>query len=169
MIRPINLSICLIVTFSIVCKRRTEEECDLWNVAPVGRCQYEIRGNLCPRSQSDTSHPLTKAAIEPGAKLGFCTMDGGQNQMRSKCGAKMKKPRPHVTGRWLQRQRGLRSKDAIDHTTINPSLGLYTTTPEAQRTCQRFCSVDSQLLHKEKSQIAISFWHVANQISDKDW
>ena len=54
---------------------------------------------------SGTAHPLTNAAIEPGAKLGFCTMDGGQNQMRSKCGAKMKKPRPHVTGRWSQRQR----------------------------------------------------------------
>ena len=32
-----------------------------------------------------------------------------------------------------------------------------------------FCSEDLQLLHKENSQIAISFWHVANQISDKDW
>ena len=75
---------------------------------------------------SVAAHPLTKAAIEPGTKLGFCTMDGGQNQMRSKCGAKMKKPRPHVTGRWSQRQRWLRSKDAIDHTTNNPSPGLYT-------------------------------------------
>ena len=171
MIRPINLSICLIVPFSIVCKRRTEEECDLWNAAPVGRCQYEIRGNLCPRSQSCVRHSTSvdKSSNRAWRQIEILYYDGGQNQMRSKCGAKMKKPRPHVTGRWSQRQRWLRSKDAIDHTTINPSLGLYTTTPEAQRTCQGFCSADLQLLHKESSQIAISFWHVAHHISDKDW
>ena len=135
------MPISFIVTFWIVCSTAQIKECDLWNAAPAGRCQYEIRGNLCPQSQSCVrrSTSVDKSSNRAWHQIGILYYGWGQNQMRSNCGAKMKKPRPHVTGRWLRRQRWLRSKDAIDHMTINPSPGLYTTTtPEAQRTCQRF-------------------------------
>ena len=89
---------------------------------------------------SVAAHPLTKAAIEPGTKLGFCTMDGGRIRCVASVGQKWKNP---VHTSW---EGGCEDKGdyearmpSIIRRTINPSLGLYTTTtPGAQRTCQRF-------------------------------
>ena len=41
---------------------------------------------------SDAAHPLTKAAIEPGTKLGFCTMDGGRIRCVASVGQKWRNP-----------------------------------------------------------------------------
>ena len=86
-----------------------------------------IRGNLCPQSQSCVrrSTSVDKSSNRAWHQIGILYYGWGQNQMRSKCGAKMKKPRPHVTGRWSQRQKGLRSKDAIDHTTNDQPLSGF--------------------------------------------
>ena len=89
------MSICLIVTFSIVCKRRTEEECDLWNAAPVGRCQYEIRGNLCPQSQSCVRHSTSvdKSSNRAWRQIGILYYGwGGRIRCVASVGQKWRNP-----------------------------------------------------------------------------
>ena len=169
--RLINLSICLIVTFWIVCSKAQIKECDLWSAAPAARCQYEIRGNLCPRSQSCVRHSTSADNSSNRAwrqiGLGFCTMGAG-DRIRCVASVGQKWRNPVHTSREGGR------KDKGDYEARMPSI-IRRSTPLWVYTQQRrghnglvkgsFCSEDLQLLHKETTQLAISFWHVANQIS----